>query len=87
MKTVRMTEEQVNALAPDDIVVTIWVGSDDILTQNLEEVMKGYKDDGIIPDTPITNCQLLDVMLADVSGNGQEIMTIQDGKIVKLDIV
>jgi predicted hydrocarbon binding protein len=87
MKTVQLTDEQVNALPPEDIVLAIWIGSDDILVDDVAEAIERFQKDGVLPSGPVSNIELLDKYLEDVSGNGREVMALWEGKIVKVSFV
>ena len=83
MNQASLTSEQVNALNPKHVVLTQWVGKDDILTRSLDEVMADCADfnDGE-PAKTIT--EALDLTLDGVSGNSFDVVALVDGEMVRL---
>jgi hypothetical protein len=83
---VSLTSEQVNALNPKHVVLTQWVGGDDVLTRRLDEVMTDCADfNNGVPAKTIT--EALDLTLADVGGNSFDVVALIDGELVQIDFL
>ena len=78
MNSLILTKSQLNQLDPANLVVALWIGSNDILVEDGNEIMK---------DTNINNLNdAIEEFLKEVSGNSFEIMVIRDNKPFKVTL-
>lgn len=87
MKKLHLSDDQIDSLDPQTIVVAQWVGSDDILVQSLDQIIDSIRMDNDVPADialDLTNSKALDIRLKDVSGNSFEIIVVKDNLPFKL---
>lgn len=84
MKTIAINPEEFNKLDPKQVIFVCWCGSDDILCQSGDDVIKDAVNDGGLKNPPLY--EALNWWNADRSGNSYDIMIFQDGLPCKLSL-
>ena len=80
MKYINLTDAELNLLNPEQIVVTQWVGSDDILSRTAAEVIEAYREVFVGG----TTSDAIDWCLFAESGNSFKVIVIKDNMPLQL---
>lgn len=80
MRTINLTAAEIDALDPKHLVVSQWIGSDDILTESGDEIKARAHE--------FTDATTMSAILGDtlnnVSGNSFDIIALINGELVKV---
>ncbi len=80
-----LTEKEVDALDPKTVAVTMWVGSDDVLTYVGLDILKNSEEWNKKGES-LRLSEALDYLLEDVSWNSFNLLVFHEGKMQKFTI-